>query len=97
MSFSGDNEQELLFKVHRKKNDQGKWCPAIEDVNSHDINPLWVAGTLYAIFSRYMDSVEESKQTEFENSVLYFFNYLMEDGAEFLDRIPNPEDDSKEF
>ena len=35
-------ESELVFKIHRLKNEFGEWNPAIEDVQTHDIDPAWV-------------------------------------------------------
>lgn len=88
MSFSNNNKREIIFHIYRSLNDKGVWCPAVEDVEKHEITPLWIAGVIYAIFSRYIDSVEESKQTEFQEMALHFFKYLIENGENYIERIP---------
>lgn len=92
MSFSKDNQKELIFKIYRTLNDQGVWCPAVEDIKEHEITPLWIAGVSYAIFARYIDSIEESKQTEYQQAAYHFFKYLIENGMNYIENVPKPED-----
>lgn len=87
MSFSNNNERDLILKIYKVKNDNGSWCPAIEDIATHDIDPLWIAGVMYCVFSRYIDCVDESSQLEFQETSLNFFKYMVENGEKYIERI----------
>lgn len=80
-------ESELIFKIHRLKNESGEWNPAIEDVTTHEIEPSWVAGLMYLIFDRYISCISDSKQHEFSEEVFYWFSQMKKDGDGYIDRI----------
>jgi hypothetical protein len=80
-------ESELIFKIHRLKNELGQWNPAIEDVTSHDIDPAWVAGLMYLIFDRYLSSVADSKQHKFSKEVFRWLSKMKRDGDDYIERI----------
>lgn len=86
-------ENELLLKVHRIKNDQGEWMPAIEDVSTHDITPMWVAGVAYAIFDRYISSVDDSRQAEFQEEAAQWLILMLQDDESqlFTDKMKKPD------
>jgi hypothetical protein len=75
-------EKELLFEVYRVKNNitDEHWNPAIFDKGTHDITPLWVAGVLYAVYSRYIECLPDSEQLEYQHAVKSMFNFFIENG-----------------
>ena len=82
-------ESELIFKVHRLKNSKGEYLPSIQDIASHDITPSWAAAMAYLILDRYISSVEESRQNEFEKQTLYWLDIMLKDsqGSEYTEKI----------
>jgi hypothetical protein len=86
--MSNFNKKELLFEVYRVLNKDNVWCPAVSDIRDHEITPLWVAGTAYAVFARYIDGLDESKQSEFQEQAFFFFKYLIENGMNYVERKP---------
>jgi hypothetical protein len=91
--MSEQRESELLFKVHRIKNKDGEWMPAIEDVTTHDITPLWVAGTVYLIIDRYLSCIDDSKQQDFHQETLFWLARMLKDheGSGYIHRINKKE------
>jgi hypothetical protein len=90
-------KSELILKIHRVLNEDTKgWMPAIEDVASHDIDPMWVAGVAYLIIDRYVSSVKESKQNKFYEDVLTWFNTMAKNSSttEYIEKmnLPKSED-----
>lgn len=83
-------ESELIFKIYRLKNEFGEWNPAIQDVESHEIDPSWVAGMMYLIFDRYLSSVRDSNQHEFSKEVFRWLSVMKKDGDEYVERINSP-------
>jgi hypothetical protein len=83
-------ETELIFKIHRLKNELGEWSPAIEDVQSHEIDPSWVGGLMYLIFDRYLSNVADSEQHEFSKEVFRWLNVMKKDGDDYVERIKSP-------
>jgi len=93
--MSDFTETELIFKIHRLKNEFGEWNPAIEDIQSHDIDPAWVGGMMYLIFDRYLSNVEDSKQHEFSKEVFRWLTIMKKDGEEYIEQIyPSPPSNS---
>ena len=88
--MSDSVETELIFKIHRLKNELGEWNPAIEDVLSHDIDPAWVGGLMYLIFDRYLSSVEDAKQHEFSKEVFKWLLVMKKGGEEYIEHIYPP-------
>ena len=86
-------ESELIFKVHRLKNKDGEWLPAIEDIKSHDITPSWAAGMAYIILDRYVSCVDDVNQTEFYEETLHWLTSMLKEnkGSEYIDKIKPPE------
>lgn len=86
-------ESELIFKIFRVKNEEGVWSPALGDVKSHDITALWTASLAYLILDRYLSCIDESKQNEFQEEVLYWLNLMVKDnkGSEFTEKIKYPD------
>lgn len=85
-----DIHSELILKIHRvldKNNNE--WMPAIEDVASHDIDPMWVAGVAYLIIDRYISSIPESNQNKFYKDVMVWFNKMAksENTTEYIEKI----------
>jgi hypothetical protein len=92
--MSDITESELIFKIYRLKNKDGNWLPAIEDIKSHDITPEWVAGIAYVIIDRYISSVEESIQHDFQEEMLHWLSLMIEDdeGSKYTDKMPKLDD-----
>lgn len=82
-------ESELILKIHRVLSDRGDWMPAIQDVASHDIDPMWVAGVAYLIIDRYVNSIKESNQIKFYEEVLVWFDKMVKSSttAQYVDKI----------
>jgi hypothetical protein len=86
-------KSELILKIHRVLNDRGDWMPAIQDVASHDIDPMWVAGVAFLIVDRYVNSIKESRQIKFYEEVLEWFDKMVKSGntAQYVEKIDVPE------
>lgn len=82
-------DKELLFEIYRVRNNESDeyWNPAILDVNSHDVSPLWISGVLFAIYSRYMESIPDNEQLEYEESIKTMFKYFVENGHGVVERV----------
>ena len=87
-------ESELIFKIHRLKKSSGEWIPAIEDIKSHDITPVWAAGLAFVILDRYISSVDESMQHDFQEEMLHWLSLMLEDdnGSEYTDKMDKLDD-----
>lgn len=87
------DEAELLFKVHRVKYEGDAWMPAIEDIKSHDITPVWAAGVAYVIIDRYINSVSDDNQIEFYKETVRCLNLMLKDskGSEYTEKIDMPD------
>lgn len=85
-------DSELIFKIHRIKNPKGDWMPGIQDILSHDITPVWVAGLAYMIIDRYINSVEESRQNKFYEETLYWLETMLKDnqGSGYIEKMDKP-------
>jgi hypothetical protein len=82
-------KSELILKIHRVLSDNGDWMPAIQDVASHDIDPMWVAGVAYLIIDRYVNSIEESKQNKFYDDVMVWLDRMLKSNntTQYVDKI----------
>jgi len=87
------NNSELILKIHRIENEKGEWMPAIEDVKSHDIDPMWVAGVAFLLIDRYVNAIEESEQNNFYEKVMDWFNKMTKGGSAigYVEKIDLPE------
>jgi len=92
-SINNIREHELIFKIHRVKDDRDEWMPAIEDIKSHDITPVWAAGLAYVILDRYLSCIDESMQHDFQDQVMYWLEKMLKDnnGSEYVDKINIPD------
>ena len=90
--MSEEREHELLFKVRRIKNDDGEWMPAIQDVTSHDVTPLWAAGVAYIILDRYLSCVDDSKQKQFNEEMLFWLAKMLKDNeaTKYIEKLNLP-------
>jgi hypothetical protein len=82
-------KSELILKIHRVLSDRGDWMPAIQDVASHDIDPMWIAGVVYLIIDRYVNSIEESKQNKFYDDVMVWLDRMLKSNntTQYVDKI----------
>ena len=92
--MSDSAESELIFKIHRIKKDNGDWMPAIEDIKSHDITPAWAAGLAYMVLDRYVSSVDESSQNDFQEEMLHWLSLMIEDneGSKYTEKMDKLDD-----
>jgi hypothetical protein len=87
-------ESELIFKIHRLKKKDGEWIPAIEDIKSHDVTPEWVAGMAFLILDRYISSIDESRQHDFQEEMLHWLSLMLEDneGSKYTEKMDKLDD-----
>jgi hypothetical protein len=79
---------ELILNIHRVLDQNGNWMPAIEDVASHDINPMWVAGVSFLLIDRYVSSIQESDQNKFYEEVMFWFDKMIKtDATQYVEKI----------
>jgi len=90
--MSKEREHELLFKIHRIKNDDGEWMPAIQDVATHDVTPLWTAGVAYIILDRYLSCIDDSKQKQFNEEMLFWLFKMLKDNeaTKYVEKMKFP-------
>ena len=82
------NQKEHLFNIYRIKAEESDgWNPGVEDVADHEIDPVWVASVLYTVYTRYIDSIPEENQIEFEQKTKSVLSHLFENGHNFTDKI----------
>lgn len=80
-------QRDLLFKIYRFKNeDDENWNIAVEDCTSHDVDPIFAAGVAYALFARYLDSVDESIQNEFQQEMIDWFSLMVDNGMDYVEQ-----------
>ena len=79
---------ELILKIHRVLDEKNNWMPAIEDVASHDINPMWVAGVSFLLIDRYVSSIQESDQNKFYEEVMFWFDKMIKtDATQYVEKV----------
>jgi hypothetical protein len=79
---------ELILKIHRVLDKKNNWMPAIEDVASHDINPMWVAGVSFLLIDRYVSSIQESDQNKFYEEVMFWFDKMIKtDATQYVEKV----------
>jgi hypothetical protein len=92
MIDNNEFKPELILAIHRVLDSNGNWMPAIQDIASHDIDPMWVAGVAYLIIDRYVSSVKESNQNKFFEEVMFWFNRMAKNSSttEYIEKINFP-------
>lgn len=80
-----DSDLELIFEIYRLKKGEN-WCPAIKDISSHDVSSLWIAGVMFSIFSRYIESFPDSEQNDIKNETMFLLEKMFESGYEYIER-----------
>lgn len=79
---------ELILKIHRVLDEKNNWMPAIEDVASHDIDPMWVAGVSFLLIDRYVSSIQESDQNKFYEEVMFWFDKMIKtDATQYVEKV----------
>lgn len=83
-----ESSLEELIILGRVFSDKTKtWLPALKDIQSHDINPAWVAGVMYLFFDRYISCISDKDQLDFEQKSLFLFNKMLELRRENIERV----------
>jgi len=81
-------KSELILSIHRVLDDEGNWMPAIQDIATHDIDPMWVAGVAYLLIDRYVSSIEESEQNKFYEEVMVWFDRMKKtEATQYIEKI----------
>ena len=79
------DENNLLFKIYRVETPiENVYNPAILDINSHDISPMWVACVMYSVLAKYIDALPENIQNAFQQSTVEIFNKCVDVGMEYI-------------
>ena len=86
------SESELIFKIHRIKNANGDWMPAIQDIKEHEVTPVWAAGMAYVILDRYLNCIDEHLQIQFQEQMIYWLTVMLKDnqGSAYTDKMNIP-------
>lgn len=92
MDYDTSNILKVLTVYQIKSNKNDTICPAVRVESDHDGNSVWVAALMYNIFSRYLESIPDSEQLEFQKEVQDILTIAFESGMECLDTIDNIDD-----
>jgi hypothetical protein len=87
MKIDSNSIEELLTICRVRNTVDGNWCPCIRDRNSHDINPVWVAAVLFAVYDRYLNNIDDASQHDFATKTLKYFNGMIETGPGYVEKI----------
>jgi hypothetical protein len=83
-----NKEIEELITICRVFSEKDQmWLPAMKDLQSHDIDPMWVAALMYLLYDRYLSCIDDEKQEWFSKSVLNLFGMMRKDGYNYIDKI----------
>jgi len=87
-----DKEIEEIIKIVRIYSEKNQmWLPAIKDIQTHDMDPMWVASILYLIYDRYLACIDDDKQLWFSKSILNIFAMMRKDGHSYLIKATDPD------
>lgn len=82
---SGISKVMSVYQITSTKNDTV--CPAVRIEKDHDGDAIWVAALLYNIYSRYLESIPDHEQLEFQKNVQDILTIAFETGMECLETI----------
>jgi hypothetical protein len=87
MNVDSNTIEELIAICRIKNTDNNSWCPCIRDKRSHDIDPIWVAAVLFAVYDRYLNNIDDSLQHNFAAETLKYFNGMIETGPGYVEKV----------
>jgi hypothetical protein len=85
-------DKKLILKIYQLTSEAGDLAPALEDVETHEVTPMWVAGLMYIILDRYLTCIEDSNQKEFKETTIKWLAEMVKDdqGSAYVETIdPN--------
>jgi hypothetical protein len=83
------NDVEPLITLSRIFSEKdGMYLPCLSDMKTHDIDPMWVASSMYLLLDRYVSCIPENKQNEFYQETMNAFEMMKEHGAGYITKIP---------
>ena len=82
---------EKILEVYRIKGNKDEWCPAVKIVSDHSGDSVWVAALMYNVYSRYLETIPDADQHQFERNVRSALSTLFEVGMEHIDNMPHEE------
>jgi hypothetical protein len=80
---------EKIVEVYRIKGKDGEWNPAVRIAADHNAGAIWVAALMYNVYSRYLETIDDSEQNEFESDVKETLKYLFKNGMEHIEKMPH--------
>lgn len=78
---------EAVIEIYRILNKHKDWCPGVKIIKDHEGDAVWVGALMYSIYSRYLETVPDSEQHEFESSVKEVLKVAFEHGMEYTDSL----------
>jgi hypothetical protein len=63
------------------------WFPCLKDEKTHDIDPIWVAATMFLLLDRYVSCIPEQHQNGFYDATLEMFEKMKSEGMGYLIKI----------
>jgi hypothetical protein len=82
---------EKILDVYRIKGKDGEWCPAVKIIADHSGDSIWVAALMYNVYSRYLETIPDADQHQFERNVRSTLVTLFEVGMEHIDNMHHEE------
>lgn len=82
---------EKILEIYRIRGKNEEWCPAVKIISDHSGDAVWTAALMYNIYARYLETIPDADQFQFEKEVKYTLNTLFEVGMEHIDNLPHDE------
>lgn len=80
---------EKILEIYRIQGKASEWCPAVKIISDHSGDSIWVAALMYNVYSRYLETIPDADQHEFERNVTSTLSTLFEVGMEHIDSMPH--------
>jgi hypothetical protein len=80
---------EKILEVYKIKGNDDEWCPAVKIISDHSGDAIWVAALMYNVYSRYLETIPDADQHQFEKDVRTTLSTLFEIGMEHIDNMPH--------
>ena len=90
MSYDLEKVEEIIH-IYRILNQSKDWCPAVQIIQDHEGDAIWVAALMYNIYARYLETVPDSEQNLFETNVKDVLSVAFDHGMEYIDTIKDRE------
>jgi hypothetical protein len=93
MDYDTSNITKVMSVYQIKNNKNDTICPAVKIEKDHDGSAVWVAALLYNIYSRYLESIPDNNQLEFQKDVQDILTIAFETGMECLETLEDFKED----